>query len=172
MSFDRDPSTPPRHRRSRRIVGPAILLAAAALFASASGAATDEGADIALVNLSMERAAVGSAYTFAYEIDNRGPAPATGVELTADLHGSFSGPRGRYRALAPRLRESPRRARPGCLNTEPRCILVGGRPRADGEGVPVPPRRRGVPMPPGPRGSLGQGRLSDDRATRPRPISR
>jgi Calx-beta domain/Domain of unknown function DUF11 len=90
MSFDRDPSTPPRHRRGRRIVGPAILLAAAALFAGASGAATDEGADIALVNLSMERAAVGSAYTFAYEIDNRGPSPATGVELTADLHGSFS----------------------------------------------------------------------------------
>jgi hypothetical protein len=70
MSFGRDPSTPPRHRRGRRIVGPAILLAAAALFAGASGAATEEGADIALVNLSMERAAVGSAYTFANEIDN------------------------------------------------------------------------------------------------------
>jgi hypothetical protein len=70
MSFDRDPSTPPRHRRGCRIVGPAILLAAAALFASASGAATEEGADIALVDLGMVRAAVGSTHTFAYEIDN------------------------------------------------------------------------------------------------------
>jgi uncharacterized repeat protein (TIGR01451 family) len=75
----------------RRALVAALLISglAALLGASSPRAATDEGADIAILDLSGERAAVGSSYTFAYAIDNKGPETAPEVHFTAALGGSF-----------------------------------------------------------------------------------
>jgi uncharacterized repeat protein (TIGR01451 family) len=84
------PST--RTRLARRVLGAALLVSAVAAMVGAGSpqAATNAGADLAIVDVSGERAAVGSPYTFAYEAANWGPGEAAGVELTAALSGSFS----------------------------------------------------------------------------------
>ena len=53
-------------------------------------AAGGSGADLGLVDLSVEQAAIGTPYTYVYEIDNHGPDPATQVTLEAVLQGASS----------------------------------------------------------------------------------
>ena len=84
------PST--RTRLARRVLGAALLVSvvAAVVGAGSPRAATNSGVDLALIDVSGERAAVGTPYTFAYEVANRGPGEAADVALTAVLSGSFS----------------------------------------------------------------------------------
>ena len=84
------PST--RSRFARRVLGAALPIFAlvALLGAGSPQAAATAGADVALVDLSGERAAVDAPFTFVYEVTNRGPDAATVVRLTAVLTGSFS----------------------------------------------------------------------------------
>lgn len=80
-----------RHRLSRRsaVLVAALCAAVVALVpASSIHAAETTGADVVLVDLSVERAAVGTPYTYAYEIDNWGPDSATQVVFTAVLQGA------------------------------------------------------------------------------------
>jgi uncharacterized repeat protein (TIGR01451 family) len=78
-------------RRPRTVILAAICIVLISLIPAASiQAASGSAADLVLVDLSVERAAVGTSYTYVYEIDNHGPDAATAVELTASLHGISS----------------------------------------------------------------------------------
>jgi uncharacterized repeat protein (TIGR01451 family) len=81
--------SPVSRRRTTLLV--ALGIALISLFPAASiQAAPASGADVVLVDLSVERAAVGTPYTYTYEIDNQGPDAATAVELRATLQGIAS----------------------------------------------------------------------------------
>jgi Calx-beta domain/Domain of unknown function DUF11 len=73
----------------RRAIAAAVLCAAVVVLFPTSSiqAAASSGADVVLLDLSVQRAAVGSPYTYAYEIDNWGPDPATQIEFTTILSG-------------------------------------------------------------------------------------
>ena len=78
-----------RHRLSRRsaVLVAALCAAVVALVpASSIHAAETTGADVVLVDLSVERAAVGTPYTYAYEIDNWGPDSATRMMARTGRH--------------------------------------------------------------------------------------
>jgi len=79
--------------RRRAVVGIAFLAAVAALLPASTSHAAATSADVVLVDLSADRAAVRTPYSYVYEVDNWGPDPATDVGLTAVLNGiaSFEG---------------------------------------------------------------------------------
>jgi hypothetical protein len=77
--------------RRSAILAAALCAAVLALVpASSIDAAETTGADLVLVDLSFDRAEVGSPYTYAYEIDNRGSHSANRVVFTAVLPGISS----------------------------------------------------------------------------------
>ncbi len=77
--------------RRRTALLAALFIGVISLFPAASiQAAPTSGADVVLVDLSVERAAVGTPYTYAYEIDNHGSDPATEIEFTSVLQGISS----------------------------------------------------------------------------------
>ena len=79
----------PRQSRRSAVLVAALCAAVVALVpASSIHAAETTGADVVLVNLSVERAAVGTPNTYAYEVDNWGPDSATKVAVTAVLQGA------------------------------------------------------------------------------------
>ena len=74
----------------RVIVAVLLCVAVVGLSASASNGASATGADVVLVDLSFDRGAVGTPYSYVFEVDNWGPEPATQVEFTALVHGISS----------------------------------------------------------------------------------
>ena len=79
----------PRQSRRSAVLVAALFAAVVALVpASSIHAAETTGADVVLVDLSVERAAVGTPNTYAYEVDNWGPDSATKVAFTAVLQGA------------------------------------------------------------------------------------
>src|SRR4029450_3090719 len=75
----------------RRTLLTVAFLATVAAFPPAGGSqAATPGADVVLVDLSVMRAAVGTPYSYVYEVDNRGPDAATDVGLTTVLTGISS----------------------------------------------------------------------------------
>jgi Calx-beta domain/Domain of unknown function DUF11 len=86
------PSTRTRLTKRSAVLAVAVCAAVVALVPAGSiYAAETTGADVVLVDLSVERAAVGTPYTYAYEIDNWGPDSATGVVFQAVLQGASFG---------------------------------------------------------------------------------
>jgi hypothetical protein len=84
-----DPSTRARLTNRSAVLLAVLCVAIVALVPAGSiHAAETTGADVVLVDLSVERAAVGTPYTYAYEIDNWGPESATQVMFTAALQGA------------------------------------------------------------------------------------
>jgi hypothetical protein len=77
-------------RRSAVLVVALCAVLVALVPAGSIHAAETTGADVVLVDLSVERAAVGTPYTYAYEIDNWGPDFATQVVFKAVLQGASS----------------------------------------------------------------------------------
>jgi uncharacterized repeat protein (TIGR01451 family) len=77
-------------RRSTVLVAAVCAAVVALVPASSIHAAETTGADLVLVDLSFDRAAVGTPHTYAYEIDNRGSDSATRVVFTAMLQGISS----------------------------------------------------------------------------------
>ena len=74
------PSTRKRLTKRSAVLAVAVCAAVVALVPAGSiYAAETTGADVVLVDLSVERAAVGTPYTYAYEIDNWGPDSVTAV---------------------------------------------------------------------------------------------
>jgi uncharacterized repeat protein (TIGR01451 family) len=82
----------PRSPFRRPALATALVGAALAvlLIPGSLRAATETGADIVVVDLSDARAAIGTPYTYAYEVTNNGPEAATGVEFSIAIHGSFT----------------------------------------------------------------------------------
>jgi Calx-beta domain-containing protein/uncharacterized protein DUF11 len=86
------PSARKRLTKRSAVLPLAVCAAVVALVPAGSiQAAETTGADVVLVDLSVERAAVGTPYTYAYEIDNWGPDSATEVVFTAVLQGASFG---------------------------------------------------------------------------------
>jgi hypothetical protein len=84
-----NPSTRARLTKRSAVLLAVLCVAVVALVPAGSiYAAETTGADVVLVDLSVERAAVGTPYTYAYEIDNWGPESATHVMFTAALQGA------------------------------------------------------------------------------------
>ena len=84
------PSTRARLNGRSAVLFAALAAAIAVLVPASIHAAGTAGADVVLLDLSVERAAVGTPYTYAYEIVNRGPDSATQVVFTAVLQGASS----------------------------------------------------------------------------------
>ena len=87
-----NPNVTKRLRISTRRVLLAVLCTAAVAIVPAASveAGTAAGADVVLLDISSERAAVGTPYTYAYEVINWGPDSATAVDFAAVLHGAAS----------------------------------------------------------------------------------
>jgi uncharacterized repeat protein (TIGR01451 family) len=82
----------PGSRFARRALVAALVGAALAvlLLPGSIRAASETGADVVVIDLGDARAAIGTPYTYAYEVTNNGPEAATGVELSIAIHGSFT----------------------------------------------------------------------------------
>jgi len=76
--------------RRRTVLTVAFLATVGAFLPASASQAAAPGADVVLVDLSVVRAAVGTPYSYVYEVDNRGPDAATDVGLTAVLTGISS----------------------------------------------------------------------------------
>jgi len=76
--------------RRRAVLSVAFLATVIALLPAGAGRAAATGADLVVVDLSADRAAMRTPYSYVYEVDNHGPDGASDVGLTAVLTGVSS----------------------------------------------------------------------------------
>jgi len=74
----------------RAFVAATLCAALAGLLPAGASQAATTTADVVLVDLSFDRAAVGTPYSYVFEVDNWGPDSASQVGFTAVVHGISS----------------------------------------------------------------------------------